>query len=237
MKTLIFGTMYLKNEKDCMFVNAWYECWKRYNSQYDFLLIDSNSNEKWLKSLNISTPRKIFEYDDIFTFSISKKENLVSFINNVGHLDYNGHDGWGRAFCTGVANAIFNNYHYAVHIESDLLFKGDVSEIIREMYENYYYAVSTKSWLLNWLETGLIFMDVNYLDHIQFISKYNWKCLKKGNSPELIIPSILGGNLDIVYKYWYGDRNDTKHIHLKDIERCIYLTHCSEEEIQLFMAS
>jgi hypothetical protein len=236
MKVLIFGTMYLKNEMSCKFVNAWYECWQRYNSQYDFLLIDSNSDEKWIQKLDMTVQRKIIQSYDIFTISIDKRENIISFPDNIGHLFSTGRDGWGRAFCTGIANGIFNNYDYVVHIESDLLFKGNVSDIVKEMHEKSYPILSTKSWVHEFLETGLMFMSVSFLNNIQFLSKYNWKSLTRKDYPEWIIPNIIGTQ-NVNLKYWIGDRNDFGQIKDNDVKKCIYLTHCNKEQLRLFMDS
>lgn len=140
----------------------------------------------------------------------------------------------GRAFCTGIANAIFNNYDYVAHIESDLLFKGNVSKIVDEMRERSYKVLSTKSWLYGWLETGLMFMNVHFLRDTHFIAKYNWKSLGRKDYPELIVLQIFGAE-NITVQYWIGDRNDYGQIQDDDVKKCIYLTHCSEEQIRLFM--
>jgi len=234
MRILVFGTMYLKNETSCMFVNKWYECWKRYNSQHDFLLIDSNSDEKWIQELNLPIQRKMTEYNDVFSLSISERENIISFKDNVGHLFSTGRDGWGRAFCTGIAHAIHNKYDYAVHIESDLLFKGNVSEIVNEMQEKSYPVVSTKSWVRGFLETGLMFMSIPFMNDIRFLSKYNWHALTRDDYPEWIIPDIIGTE-NIYLKYWIGDRNDFGQIKDEDVKKCMYLTHCNEQQLRLFM--
>jgi hypothetical protein len=236
MKVLIFGTMYLRDEKSCLFVNAWYECWRRYNSQHDFLLIDSNSDEKWLQKLDIPVQRDIRQYDDVFSVRIDKRETIVSFPDNIGHLFSTGRDGWGRAFCAGIANATYNHYDYAVHIESDLLFKGRVSDIVEEMREKSYPVLSTKSWVHGFLETGLMFMNVSFLNNICFLSKYNWQSLTRKDYPEWIISGILGMQ-NIHLKYWIGDRNDFGQIKDDDVKKCIYLTHCNEQQVRLFMDS
>ena len=175
MRVLIFGTMYIKDERGLLSVNSWYECWKRYNSRHDFLLIDSHSEEKWIKKLSFPTKRKKMHDDDIFRLQINDKENVISFSDNIGHLLSTGRDGWGRAFCAGITNAIYNGYDYAVHIESDLLFKGNVSAVVDEMHEISIPVVGTKSWLYGFLETGLLFMNVQFLKAVKFLSRYTWK--------------------------------------------------------------
>lgn len=75
------------------------------------------------------------------------------------------------------------------------------------MYERVYKILSTKSWMRGWLETGLMFMDVNFLREIDFIAKYDWKYVSAGTYPELIIPQIVGAE-NIKLKYFIGDKND-----------------------------
>ena len=226
--------MYLKNEQDCSIVNAWYECWKRYNASNDFLLIDSNSDDKWIENIHSSAKRRKLQNEDIFSFKITEKENIISFADNMGHLLSTGRDGWGRAFCAGIASAIFNDYDYAVHIESDLLFRGSVAAVVSEMTEKSMAVVGTKSWLYGWFETGLVFMDVQFLRNNDFLMKYNWKLHTRNDYPELIIPQIFGKE-NIFLKYWIGDRNDYGQIKDEDIGKCVYLTHCDEKQISLFM--
>jgi hypothetical protein len=158
-------------------------------------------------------------------------EKWISFKDNIGHLSITGKDGWGRAFCHGVDLAIKNKFDYVVHIEGDLLFSGDVIDICLSMKKLGLEVLAPRSQMWNWLETGLLFMNVNFMQSINFSKRYNWPTRKKGDGPELIVEKIIGKE-NIAYSRWIGDRDDMDHV---DPEKSIYITHCTTEKRQRFM--
>ncbi len=121
--------------------------------------------------------------------------------NNIGHGSRIGdQDGWGRAFCKGIELAITGGYDYAVHVESDMACRVDCRDVIALMRASGKpFAAPYCSQVQN-IETGLIYMDVNRLQEMEFVNRYNWPKIRPEMSiaerialqPEKVIGEIFG---------------------------------------------
>ena len=114
MKTLIFGTSYVSGQKARYTYSLWADLVWRLNPGHDIWVIDSASPD----------------------IDVKPGINRLDFVENIGHLQSNGKEGWGRAFCRGVDLAVEAGYDYVVHIECDVLFNRPVDETIRKMAAN-----------------------------------------------------------------------------------------------------
>ncbi len=159
--------------------------------------------------------------------------NWISFADNIGHLSMSGRDGWGRAFCRGIEVALAENYDYVAHIEGDILCRLNFDEVIAKMKRHDIGALSTITTKWNLLETGLMFMDCNYLREIDFLKKYDWRTIakdKKGERPENKIAETMQGRL--LYDLWYGGRDEHDDDHglfiSSDIPNLQFITHARE---------
>jgi hypothetical protein len=192
IKVFLFGTCYIDSEPRVALTKQWAELMLRLNSDCDIWLIDSASPMR---------PQ------------LDPRINIFDFGNNVGHLSRPGvtpgRDGWGRAFCKGLELA--SNHDYAVHIEADSLFRLPVAPICRQLREQ---AVKVASIPVNsankildrWVETGLMFFDVNYLKASNFVAKYNWPLRKRLPTPEVVINMMI--RPDLTMMPWKGIRQD-----------------------------
>ena len=140
MKTLIFSTSYCHDQASRYLVNLWAGLTRGLNPDTDILLIDSAS--PCLPDLSDSGVK------------------VWSFPDNIGHFGKTGKDGWGRAFCKGLSEAIDGGYEQAVFIESDLLFSRPVAGFLEKMDRMGIPFACPMAAPYQFLETGLMFMDV-----------------------------------------------------------------------------
>lgn len=175
MKVLIFGTVYCDTEEKRRLATQWNVLHKALNPDCDLLLVDSNS------------PLAIH---DTPTLQLG---------NNIGHLARKGEDGWGRALCAGLHYAIEHDYDYVVHIEGDSLFRHPVIKFCEFMEKQdlptFVCGVcGTKFKEFAWVETGIMFFSVGYIEDSNFIERYNWrdgKSKRYPHTPEAVIYEML----------------------------------------------
>ncbi len=159
--------------------------------------------------------------------------------NNIGHGSRIGdQDGWGRAFCKGIELAITGGYDYAVHVESDMACRVDCRDVIDLMRRSGKpFAAPYCSQVQN-IETGLMYMDVNRLQEMEFVNRYNWPKIRPEMSiaerivlqPEKVIGGIFGD--EWLRLNWLGGRfeyrTDIEQLWFQDIglsRRIQYFTH------------
>jgi hypothetical protein len=124
---------------------------------------------------------------------------------NIGHLNRNGKDGWGRAFCHGLALAISGEYDYALHVECDSVLLRPMQPMLDWMEQNKVMFASgpmssqPRDQRLPWLETGLMAFDVKWADQQQVLERYGWGNISpQYPSPEQVIRQIAGKD----YREW-----------------------------------
>lgn len=193
-RVLLFGTCYVDTQDRAQLTRKWADLMLRLNADCDIWLIDSKS-PVWPM--------------------LDNRIHVFSFPDNIGHLSRPdvtlGKDGWGRAFCKGLQNALDGLYDYAVHIEADSLFRHKVMPICRNMRRDGINAASIPVMsgnriLHQWVETGLMFFDVGYLRKMEFIRRYDWPMRQARPTPEVVIRQLLGGDLKMMP--WRGMRQD-----------------------------
>lgn len=219
-KLLIFGTMYMYDDRCIDVVDEWIDTIEKYNPNDDWLLVDSNSNVEYKSG-----------WPDKKSVDINKidKRNIVSFDDNIGHLSKNGKDGWGRAFTKGIELAIKFGYKWVAHIESDVLFNKNIKNLIFKYNRSDFLTAWNNTH--KWVETGLMIMNVEYLKSINFIDKYDWENRTMSPTPEEVVGDIVQWDkLEVS-----GGRNDDRWMEeeaaknnqpsLEYISNLSYITH------------
>jgi SAM-dependent methyltransferase len=214
LRVLLFQTTWIDSEHREKLIRNGIKLHTSLNPDCDYLVVDSNS------------PRS----------SWKNGSHWINFQENIGHLSRGGRDGWGRAFCRGLEEAISGGYDYVVHIEGDSLFRLPVMDICREMNQKNQRrvmsipVVGTKRVEEGWVETGLMFFNVQYLRDSSFIEKYDWQKRTAAPTPEKVIAGILGR--DLSYQHWKGLRGDKNQITVDTLESLDldWITHCWDND-------
>jgi hypothetical protein len=213
-RVLIFGTTYVDDQHKATLLERWFDLNRSLNSDCDIMIVDSQSPFPLIPDL--SEPILYYGFSD-----------------NIGHLARGGRDGWGRAFCYGLNAAIEGGYDYVVHIEGDSLFRLPVMPIVRQMKKAGTAAASIPvSGLTHpqpeWVETGLMFFNVEYLSKANFVAGYDWPNRTPVPTPEAVVRKLLGGDLTLMP--WRGQRDDKNEITGANVQdfNLDWLTHCRD---------
>lgn len=207
-RVLIFGTVFCDTADKADLARRWAQLHHHINPACDLVLVDSGSP------------------------LMPKLENVkvLQAGENIGHLARAGKDGWGRAFTRGLQHAIDERYGFAVHIEGDSLFRLPVMPIIREMQRDSVRAFSvpvrgTMHNERNWVETGLMFLNVPYWAERKLIQQYDWPSRRPPPAPppEPVLWRLLGNGL--VMEQWRAARGDRGEITLQNCRDFDWITH------------
>jgi hypothetical protein len=223
MRVMIFGTIYVDTPERLKLTHQWCKLHRALNPDCDLLLVDSCSPMIWRGPWE-AFPEAIEPINEA-------KVGLVSFDDNIGHLSHGGRDGWGRAFCKGLASAMEHKYDYVAHIEGDSLFRLPVLTIVQEIKAR---AISVASAPIGygdhqrstWVETGLMFFDVDYLRESNFIAGYDWPNRQPRPQPEVVIRRMLGSALTMMP--WNAERSDKNEINTGNVSTYDWVTHVSD---------
>lgn len=231
MRVLIFGTTYIDSTERLRLVNQWIDINERLNPDCDLLIVD--------------TPCADYPHDGMDLKVAGRRMFVHRFGDNIGHMGRHGRDGWGRAFCEGIAIAIRDGYDYVAHIEGDSLFRLKVKPICDRMWQESIHVASipvmgTKVQEKDWVETGLMVMSVAHIKKIDFIEKYDWPAGGKlyqpdRNTPERVIHRILGGDLTMMP--WRGQRDQARRLKADQVAGLDWLTQTTPEFFDAFHSS
>lgn len=221
MRVLIFGTTYCDTAEKEQLTRTWGTLHHALNPECDQLLVDSAS----------PVPVR----DDSFAV-------VRQLGDNIGHLSRGGQDGWGRAFCTGLHHAIDECYDYAVHIEGDSLCRLDVMKICEQMRDSGGVAWSapvcgTRRVEKGWVETGLMFLDVEYVDESRLVGRYNWRdgaSKKYPHTPEIVLHDLFGEELEM--QNWSVTRDDQRTLTVDNVVQYDWITHTTPAVYSAFVA-
>lgn len=221
MRILVFGTVYCDTDERLSLARRWSTLHRRLNPACDLLLVDSNS------------PMMI------------DGAPVLQLGDNIGHLSRNGRDGWGRAFCVGLQYAIDNGYDYVIHVEGDSLLRCPVTPFCEYMQQMSLPALAclvsgTRSREFDWVETGVMFFSVKYLNDSRFVDRYDWPdgaSKKYPRTPEAVIHEMLDqdGALNIAP---IEVTRDDKHVLTREnVRKYDWITHTSPDVYDAFIAS
>ena len=185
-RVLIFGTSYIDTQERRWLAEQWLRLVRAVNPGISVAVIDTPGPVDW---------RPPTDWD-------------FRFVDNIGHLTATGRDGWGRAFVEGLRQADAIGYDYAIHIECDLLFARQVMPVIERMRRHGIKAVSTVAAPHRFIETGLLFLDMEYVRDSRLVERYHWQTSSLQALPEQRMEALLGDDLFLMP--WWGVRDDDK---------------------------
>lgn len=226
-KVLVFGTVWEDCQERAHLTDLWLSFHPQKSPECDFMLVDSAS--PWHPAIEERHPAMV-SYEE----GMRGRRMFYDFPDNIGHLSRKGRDGWGRSFCKGLEAAIASDYDYVVHIEGDSLFRLPIMPIIDKMEREKIKVASTvvKGMRFdheNWVETGLIFFDVDYLKRSQFIKRYDWTNRRVAPTPEAIIFRMIQQDLTLMpWKAWRGDKYQINHDNIEGLD-LDWVTHCHND--------
>ena len=208
MRVLVFGTSYCATQPKLRLLDQWAEALQRVAPDFDHLVIDSRSPVFDTASLpflaRFGACRMIPA--DPASFAVGHR-SIVSFPDNIGHLSAGGRDGWGRAFSQGLLCGLAGGYDYVIHVEGDLLTRLDLPKVCRMMGERRIDALAGVTPNLGWLETGLVFLNVDFLRRSRLVEHYDWSRRVARPYPEVVLSELLGD--DLFLQLWRGSKDDT----------------------------
>jgi predicted SAM-dependent methyltransferase len=210
LRVLVFGTTYVDSADRAKLTKLWADVHGALNPQCDFMLVDSASP---------------------MLPDVGDGVSIVQLGDNIGHLSRGGRDGWGRAFCRGLQEAVSGGYDYVAHIEGDSLFRLPILPLARCMgaENNDVISVPVRGMLRDhdtWVETGLMIFSVDYLKRSNFIEAYDWPNRQEHPTPEVVIKSLLGERLTLMpWRALRGDKNQitSDNILMLGLD---WVTHC-----------
>ena len=234
-KILIFGTSYIADDARRDVCRWWATIHNQLNRDCDVLLVDSDSPfspGKFLAPYGFDHVR-IFDGQPI----AQAHRRVISFPDNIGHLNITGQDGWGRAMSRGFEHAILNGYDYVLYNDSDILFTRRAREFVERMAKKNINVSAPMDVIYWFMENGIMFAKVDYLKDIDFLAKYDWKSRPSKidgsprSVPEYIFEQIFGD------EFWplpaRTFRNDQNNLSVETIKNGLYygldaLTHCAD---------
>jgi hypothetical protein len=213
--SLIFGTSYVADTLMRDNVTMWARTLRHANPGAEIVLFDSASPF------------------DPTTFLAGLDVHVFRFGDNIGHLSKGGQDGWGRAFCAGVSHAIAHADGYAAYIDADILFAPPVASIIDKMARSMVGVACPLDLNYQFIENGIVFMDVDYMRESRFVEKYDWP------NPSSVLPERRCETIwadDLFTLPLRGVRNDFGQVTHENWRHAFpygidYLTHCRDQTL------
>jgi len=207
IRILVFGTAYCATPRRLRLLEQWAEALQRVAPDCDHLVVDSQSPvfdttaHPVLSRFGACRPCP----SEPTPMPVGHR-SIIGFPDNVGHLSAGGADGWGRAFSQGLLCAVSGGYDYVVHVEGDLLTRLDLPAICRMMQDRRIDALGAVTPGLGWLETGLVFLAVDYVRRTRLVERYDWSRRLPYPYPEAVLGELLGG--DLFLQLWRGAKDD-----------------------------
>lgn len=239
MKTLILGTSYISAAQEgaqnygAKLAEMWARLARHLNPDCDILIVDSASPinpADVLRPIGFIEAQIVADSDFPHNFVISdgaedpaerfRRNGVLRFPDNIGHINTTSRDGWGRAFCKGVEYAFDWGYDYIAYCDVDILFARPVGPIIEKMARSGVKASCPVDTQYAFLENGLMFLDVAYLRDSDFIGRYNWPSRTRSADP-MEIPEMVFERLmeDVLFTLPLRTyRDDMKRITPNNIE-------------------
>lgn len=235
-KTLILGTCYLSlgdegaQNYGAKLVKLWVELATHLNPDTDILLVDSASPIPAHEAIG-------FPRTDLPNFKIHQLGS------NVGHLNTTGKDGFGRAFSAGVDYAIEHEYDYLAYTDADIICTQPVGPIVDKMHRSGVKACCPMDTTYNFLENGLMYLDVAYLRDSNFVERYDWKSRGPTTDPSQIPEKVFETLLaDVLFTLpMRGLRNDFDRLTVNNFDHMWpyggpdYLTHAKDYRLYELM--
>ncbi len=175
--------------------------------------------------------------------AILKEYNVehFNFGDNLGHLNTTGKDGWGRAFCKGVEIAIARDYDYICYLDADIILSRPIAPIIEKMRTYGVLAACPMDITYNFIENGIMFLNVDYLRFSDFVARYDWPSRTVQNTNIDTIPEVAFEKLleDVLFTLpLRGIRNDFDRVTANNLAFSFpygfdYCTHAKDFNLYL----
>jgi len=180
-KTLILGTSYISAGTEgaqnygARVVKLWVDVALKLNPNAEVLIVDSAS-PGWDDRMILGDNRSSVQ--------------VYQFSDNVGHLNTTGRDGWGRALSLGVETATEVGYDYIAYIDCDNILALPITPMIEKMRRTGVKVSIPWDTTYNFLENGIMLLDVQYLKESRFVERYDWENRTRSADP-MEIPEMV----------------------------------------------
>jgi hypothetical protein len=225
MRTLIACQTHIRTADEQKLLDVWTTMRDRIDGRFPDLLVIDSAGPLHARLPAWWNERRIL-HDDHVPETIGG-HTVARFKDALGHPFHDGvlqRSGSDRAFIKMLEIAIASGYDRFAYIEMDLLFALPVQSIFDRMTKP-----CACGPLVNhgkFPETGLLFLDVEYIWKTGFIDKYNWKgsVVPEG---EKRMWNILGDNLEMLPLRGHRDAGLTKPGELAELwpDGIDFLTH------------
>ncbi len=174
LRILIVSTSYVADEPRKNLVEMWAGLHNKVNPDCDVVLIDSNSPfdpAKFLRGWGYDS--RPVGADPEWDPAVSRRR-VLSFPDNIGHLNITGQDGWGRAMSKGIQIAIDGGYDYVFYNDSDALFARPAREVVDRLHRSGVKVAAPMVPQYLFMAQEVLFASVPYLRDLDLIGKYDW---------------------------------------------------------------
>ena len=195
MRTLVAVQTHIRTPDEQKLLQVWFKMREALDSIHHLLVVDNASPLPFVLKGGWGVHRIL--HDDHVPLADSRT-TMVKFRDALGHPFHQGvleRSGSDRAFIKMLEIAIASGYDKFAYIEMDLLFALPVQSIFERMTKPC--ACGPLVGHGKFPETGLLFLDVEYIWKHDVIGKYNWKgsVVPEG---EKRLWNILGDDLEIL---------------------------------------
>ncbi len=228
---LLICPIYISSSEHLRQVELWQTAVDRFNPGIDWLMVDDGSSWDRLESLPLEPGVTLMSLtsDAPHAVPLTASRTIASFPSNVGHsLSGRGNDGPGRSIAAGVKCAIHNGYRCAVVLEIDVYTRMNLRDLAAQMSESKMTAMTTRVRPWNFIESGLMVLDVQHLAMTRYADRYAWDKITFLPQVEWVYEATLG---QVSTMPWTGGRNDFNQFTGQDIQRLDYLTHCIDPNL------
>jgi hypothetical protein len=228
---LLICPIYISSSEHVRQVELWQSAVDRFNPGIDWLMVDDGSSWDRLESLPLKPGVALtrLSSDTPHAVPLTASRTIASFPSNVGHsLSGRGNDGPGRSIAAGIKCAIHNCYRHAVVLEIDVYTRLNLRGLAAQMKESKMTAMTTRVRPWNFIESGLMLLDVQHLAMTGYADRYAWDKITFLPQVEWVYEATLG---QVSSMPWTGGRNDFNQFTGEAIRRLDYLTHCSDPNL------
>jgi len=207
MRVLVFGITHCDSPARLRLLDQWAEALQRIAPDGDHPIIDSQSPVFDLASLpHLSRFQPAIGVPSGTAPVAIGRRSAVIFPDDIGSVSQGGRDGWGRAFCQGLLCAMANGHDYVVHVEGGLLTRLDIPHHCRTMQERGINALGGVTPNKGWLEAGLVFFDVAYLERARVVERYAWDRRTPTLFSQIVLSELIGDELYL--RMWRGAKDN-----------------------------
>lgn len=214
MRTLIAGTSYIRDLDSLWLASQWGRVTRTLNPNSDILVVDTPGPMDW----NVG---------ELLPDTETSRYRWYRFHDNLGDLQKDGRDGWGRATMFALNLAVKTEYDYIALYDLDVLMCKAMEPTLDYMTQEGWKVASTRCSAHGWLE-GIELLSVPYIRESNLIARYNWESMRAGVFPERRLEEIFGWDLRIIDLI--GLRDDHQTLTPQNIWKLFpngldYLTH------------